>query len=367
MEMKGYHIKLEGSSYEVGKQLGGMVLSVPGLADAHALKERVFTEGEEKEACRLFDEFCPGVNEEIQGFADVLKIPEGQAIYYIMSYLRPGCSQVAVVPPLSADGHVLLARNYDFGDKMEEMTLYTTKIKGRYAHIGTSLMLFGRGDGMNEYGLAVSQTSAGLPVGSMEFARKPAIKGLQFWAVIRSVLENCRSVDEAVYLSKQMPIAYNINMMLADRDGNAALVESFNGEKAVKKIGRESEEHFICSTNHVHLPELKKYDPMSMRNSVVRYNLIDDTINGKDTVTKDDLKGLFSRRYPEGLCCHFYDDFFGTLRSMIFDATEGTLNMCFGSPDLNRWHTFNIDGDIQPVYDVRIEKESSPQNFYEMI
>ncbi|MCS4459559.1 C45 family autoproteolytic acyltransferase/hydolase [Clostridium botulinum] len=157
---------------------------------------------------------------------------------------------------------------------MEELVLCTTKIKGKYAHIGTSMIQFGRGDGMNERGLGVSQTSTGLPVGNFEGCRKPAIVGLQFWTVIRSVLENCKDVDEAIKYVQSVPIAYNINLVVVDKMGNAALIESLDGKKAIKRISANTKEQFICSTNHVHLEELKKYEPKSMKNSVVRYNLI---------------------------------------------------------------------------------------------
>lgn len=128
---------------------------------------------------------------------------------------------------------------------------------------------------MNECGLGVSITSAGQPVGNMEFSRKPAITGLQFWAVIRSLLENCKDVDEAIHLAQEIPIASNINLMVADKKGQAALIESFNGKKAWRKI--DSSDSFICSANHVHLPELKDYDPKGMRNSFFRYELICQT------------------------------------------------------------------------------------------
>jgi predicted choloylglycine hydrolase len=229
-------------------------------------------------------------------------------------------------------------------------------------------MQFGRGDGMNEMGLVVSQTSTGMPVGNFNSARKPAIVGLQFWAVIRSVLENCKNVDEAIKLSMEMPIAYNINMLVADRDGNAALIESFDGEKAVKKIDAGTKENFICSTNHIHLEELKHHDPKSMRNSLYRYELINNTLNSKEKVSVDDLKALLSNKYPEGLCCHYYDDFFGTLRGMIFDLNEGKIEVCFGSTALNEWHTFTMnDTDEHNEYDVQIEKEKCPADFFEFI
>ncbi|GMQ56246.1 hypothetical protein AN1V17_06390 [Vallitalea sediminicola] len=65
-------------------------------------------------------------------------------------------------------------------------------------------MQFGRSEGINECGLMVGQTSCGMPVGNMEMMRKPAISGLQFWAVIRSLLENCKDVDEALIISQMV-------------------------------------------------------------------------------------------------------------------------------------------------------------------
>lgn len=368
MENQAYHILLKGSNYEAGRTLGTICGKIPGLSDAMRIKEAFLKKQDETQMYKLFDEFCPGINEEIAGFADELNIPTIQVLYYAMSYLSPGCSQMAVLPSKTKNGHTLLARNYDFNDKMEEMTLSTTRINGKYAHIGSSIMQFGRGDGMNEHGLAVSQASAGMPVGNFEFALKPAIVGLQFWAVIRSVLENCKNVDEVIQWTKQMPIAYNINLLVADKSGCAALIESFNGVKAVNRIDALDKEQFICSTNHVHLPELKAYAPMSMKNSLERHDLICNTLDGKEQISPEDLKRLLSTKYPDGLCCHFYDEFFGTLRSMVFDVNDGTLDVCFGSPAINKWHSFKIRDEVrQTVYPVQLEREKAPADFYAMI
>lgn len=369
MENRIYsHILLEGNNYEAGRTLGIIYKGIPGLVDAMKTGEAFLAKQDEAKMYKLFDEFCPGINEEIAGFADELNIPAIQVLYYAFTYLRPGCSQMALLPSKTENGHTLLARNYDFNDQVEEMTLSTTKINGKYAHIGSSILQFGRADGMNEHGMAVSQTSAGIPVGDFEFAAKPAITGLHFWAVIRSVLENCKNVDEAIQWTKQMPIAYNINLLVADKSGCAALIESFNGTKAVKRIDTLAREQFICSTNHVHIPELKAYAPMSMKNSLKRYKLICDTLDGKERISPEDLKQLLSAKYPKGLCCHFYDEFFGTLRSMIFDLNDGTAYVCFGSPALNQWHRFKIRDEAgQASYPFQLEREQAPADFYIMM
>ncbi|MDO5574280.1 MAG: carcinine hydrolase/isopenicillin-N N-acyltransferase family protein [bacterium] len=102
---------------------------------------------------------------------------------------------------------------------------------------GATTALFGRSEGINEHGLAVSQSSCGFPVSNLPQMRNPGIKGLQFWAVIRSLLENCKTVDEALSMLTGMPIAYNINLYLADAAGEIALYETMNGEAACERIG----------------------------------------------------------------------------------------------------------------------------------
>ena len=55
-----------------------------------------------------------------------------------------------------------------------------TAIEEKYSYIGSTLHLFGRGDGMNEHGLAVCQAGNGLPVGNFEGAQKAGVTGFSF-------------------------------------------------------------------------------------------------------------------------------------------------------------------------------------------
>lgn len=367
IEKTAWHFSLQGSSAEIGSSLGIKIKAIPGAAEQCLFPDGLLSESVEKQMFKLFQEFCPGINEEVGAFAEELGIPAGRVFYYLSTYLQPGCSQLALLPSRTEDGHTWLARNYEFSNQLDDMTLYTTRVEGRYAHIGSAAMMFGRSDGMNEYGLAVSQTSAGFPVGNMETARKPAITGLQFWAVIRSLLENCRDVQEAIAMARQMPIAYNINLMLVDRAGNAALWETFDGHRAVQKLEAGSAGH-ICSTNHVLLPELKPYDPLAMRNSLVRCDMINKLMNDRGKITRDEVKSLLGSVYPQGLCCHYYDQFFGTLRSMIFDLNDGTLEICFGPADINDWHEFSLDKTCeQTEFPVKIIREQAGEGFFELI
>lgn len=369
MDALANHILLSGSSFEVGNTLGNFFKDNPSFLDALTIREPYISQKDELRMYKLFDEFCPGINEEIAGFAESLNVPPLQILYYAETYLCPGCSQIAVLPTISANGHTLIARNYDFKDGIEEMSVVNTKIKGRNAHVASSAWIFGRGDGLNEHGLAVSQSGVGIPVTrNMPNTPRAAIKGLQFWAVIRSVLENCTSVDEAISWTKEMPIAFNINMLVADKSGNAALVETLDGRKAVKKINTASPEQYLCATNHAHLPELQPYAPMALKNSVNRENILCNFATGKKNVSVEDLKELFSTQYPDGLNCRYYDYFFGTLRSQVIDVDEGTMSVRWGTPGLNEWHKFSVDGgEKYKEFPVSMIKEDAPLDFYDMI
>jgi hypothetical protein len=53
---------------------------------------------------------------------------------------------------------------------------------------------------------------------------------------------------------------------------------------------------------------------------------------------------------------------------MVFDVDNGTVDVCFGSPAINKWYSFKIQDDVmQSVYPVLVEREKAPADFYEMI
>ena len=165
-----------------------------------------------------------------------------------------------------------------------------------------------------------------------------------------------------------MPIAFNINMLVADKNGSAALIESLNGTKAVKKIDAATSEQYLCATNHAHLPQLRPYAPQALKNSVGRENILRTFASGRKSISVQELEELLSAPYPAGLNCRYYDSFFGTLRSQIIDATAGTMSVRWGTPGLNEWHTYRVDSEeTSAPTPVKLIKEAPPADFYDMI
>jgi len=346
MKIKTRTIELSGSNYEIGAALGRMTAAIPQLKALHTAGLPGLDADAAERASALFSQWCPGLNEELQGFADALQVPVTQIIYYGMTYLRPNCSQIALLPALTESGRPLLARNYEFSHEAEDFTLVKTRVKGKYAHLGTSVLHFGRDDGFNESGLAVTMSSCGFPVGALAAMRKPKLAGLQFWAVIRTLLENCQNVREALDYTAEMPIAYNLNLMLLDRTGNIALVETLDGRRAVKHISRGEGEQYLCATNHPVLPELIPYEPKAMRHSWQRYEWIRGRLAGAGAVTSKDLQEMLLAPYPDGLCCHCFREFLGTTKSMVIDPAGGTIELCWGGRRENGWHKYSIQAPL---------------------
>lgn len=340
-------LDLAGTSYEIGQQLGRIAAAAPGLSALHTQRLDGFGPAQVDEARRMFARWCPGLNEELDGFADALGAGPEQVFYRAMTYLVPRCSHAALLPDVTADGKPLLARNYEFSDEAEDFCLVRTAVEGKHIHMGTSVLQFGRDDGFNEHGLAVTISSCGFPVGPLPYMRAPKLKGLQFWAVVRALLENCRDVDEALAYLEGMPIAFNVNLMVLDKGGHAALVETLDGRTAVKRIGPGIPERMLWATNHAVLPELASVEPQVMAHSARRYDYIGGQLAGRTGVTREELKAMLLSKYPQGLCCHFYEEYFGTNKSMLLSPADGTVELCWGGRAENGWRTYHIGRPLE--------------------
>lgn len=366
-ETKQYLKNFIGRSYDIGVEIGKWVKSDPRLMSQALLPPNSYPKDKYQEIETLLNEFCSGINEEVRGFSDELNIEPSQALFYAMTYLEKGCSLMGILPSKSENGHTLLARNYDFNDEMEEMCFAYTNIKGKYKYIGSTLNLFGRSDGINEHGLAVCKASNGLPVGNFEGGQKSGVTGFSFWIVVRSILENCKNIEEAIELAMRMPIAYNLNLMLADKSGKIAILQCIDGHKDYRMIDEGSDGDYLSCTNHTLLEKIIPYEKILIENSVIRNDNIVNALAKEKTFSEANIKELLSTSYPNGLCCHYYKEFFGTLRSVIFDVTEGVVQIAFGAPDANEWQTFRVKPLVERNIIVKLPDEKAPKEFYKII
>jgi predicted choloylglycine hydrolase len=242
-----------------------------------------------------------------------------------------------------------MGRSYEWTFTEEELLLLTTRVKGKASHIGFSLGLASRYDGINEHGFLVSMTGAGI------FNVPLQQKGLACWVVIRSLLDQSKSVEDALNQIQPATMSGHFSLVLADASGHAALVEFADGDMEVKQTNNDDPKPWIFSVNHYNLPKIGKHNKLNcgiITHSTLRQALITDLIQEKrPKISKEDLRRLFATSHPDGLCNYFYRDGFGTLWSMLFDVTEKTVDVCFSAPTHNEYHTFRLDDPIGvPAY-----------------
>ncbi|MBI9050670.1 MAG: hypothetical protein JEZ00_14710 [Anaerolineaceae bacterium] len=354
---------LKGTPYEIGQQIGQWVLAHPMAI--HAMKLNTAQEMI-PEKMPDYQKYFPHVYEEMQGTADTLKIPINHLRYSTASYLKSGyCSQFALPAQKTSSNSALIARNYEFADQMDDMNICHHQGTNSYAHIGSIMLWFGRYDGLNDQGVAISMSAGGLPVG--ERMLKPPIDGFQFWTTMRVVLDRCASVEEAIDLIREIPHCGNPVYLLADSSGTLARVEVFGKEQSVKKMSPESASDFLIATNHLQDLQNDNFQIPVFKNSHIRYKLIENFINNNETIGETELQTFLDQTYPQGLCCNYYQEGFGTLRSMIFNPVAKTISVRFGSPILNEWKTISIAQPFEEGLETTLLDEIAPAVFWEKV
>jgi isopenicillin-N N-acyltransferase-like protein len=154
------------------------------------------------------------------------------------------CSTITL-PAQAAPDHVArFGRNLDF-PSLNVADKYTTVLifrpnDGRYQFVSIGWPgMIGVLSGMNEHGLALA---------NMEVTR-PALlpTAMPYSLLYRTVLEKCKTVDEAIDLLQKTPRQTPNNLMLMDAAGHRAVVE-IKPSAIVVRRGEESTA--LISTNH---------------------------------------------------------------------------------------------------------------------
>jgi hypothetical protein len=153
------------------------------------------------------------------------------------------CSTVALPAEASPDGVARFGRNLDFpsfdvADKASVVLVYRPAGRYQFASIAWPGMA-GVLTGMNEHGLTLA---------NMEVSRGPRLpSAMPYTMLYRSVLERCRTVDEAVEFLRATPRQSANNLMLMDATGTRAVVEPTPDGVDVR---RAADDAALISTNH---------------------------------------------------------------------------------------------------------------------
>lgn len=213
--------------------------------------------------------FTPAHRAELHALAAGVGMDEREALLgqcFLDLMPMTACSTVGLPAAASPDGVARMGRNLDFpsfnvADKQSVVMIFRPKDRYQFASVAWPGMV-GVLSGMNEHGLTLA---------SMEVGRRQRLpSAMPYIMLYRTVLERCRTVDEAVKLLEGTPRQSANNLMLMDPAGGRVVVEITPEKVAVRGAG---DDVAIVSTNHHRGGDLatpgrcRRYDYLTMQSA----------------------------------------------------------------------------------------------------
>jgi predicted choloylglycine hydrolase len=314
-----YHPRLKGSYYDIGFRYGSL-LAKHGF-QLPEIEERKIQFG--LESYPDLKQFFPEVIDEIKGFAEGAKVNKEKLAGWLLSIggfeYEAQCSIFA----FQNEKETIVGRNFDSLFKFQKYTESSLICpKDKYSYISQSEIFIGREDGLNEKGLFIAMTYVNGK------APKP---GINFLFTVRYVLENCASTEEAIKVIDEIPISTYNNFLVADRNGDMAVVEASPYQNVVRRPLKDS--RFIGCTNQFHDAEMKTLENPGVEwsKSTERMTAINQYLMRKKHLSIEDSKEILSDK-KACLCLDLRELGFGTLWSVVANLNTLDLFRSEGQP-----------------------------------
>ncbi len=317
-----YKPRFKGTHYDAGLHYGKL-LRLKGVKLESLLK---FTDEQVHmgtESLKICQEVYPEIMDEIKGMAKGLNLDEtlfGIFIITIGAYDSSiGCTTFCY----KSENDLYFVRNHDMFTTLKKVTEAAVyRLESAHYFLAHGDGLIGKEDGINEHGLAVGINFVSSKV------RKP---GLNFFIMVRMILEKCATVQEAILLLQKTPSLTAHNIMLLDRTGDMAVVEMCSEKVSIR---RPEGRPYMVSTNHFNCEDLKQYDHRPEENwyyTKDRYSTVERLL--QDSVQKDRTFGIDLAKGQHGFVCQYEKELgFDTLWSVSYQLRDLSIARAEGNP-----------------------------------
>jgi predicted choloylglycine hydrolase len=256
---------------------------------------------------------APEHREEVHALAGGLGMDErevmlGQCFLDLSS--MTACSTMTLPADAAPDHVARFARNLDFpsfdvADKQTVVLIF--RPQGRYAFASVAWPgMIGVLSGMNEHGLTLANMEVDRP------RRLPV--AMPYMLLYRTILERCKTVDEAIALLQSTPRQTANNLMLMDANGDRAVAEITPDNVTIRRAPPTAA---LISTNHQ-----RGGDDLDSSGLCERYDCLHDTAAGHfGQLGVVELECLLGQVAQGDM----------TLQSMIFEPSTRTLYLATGA------------------------------------
>jgi isopenicillin-N N-acyltransferase-like protein len=252
-----------------------------------------------------------------------------------------GCTSFAVLPPASANGHLLLGQNWDWIPQVRGAMLHTEEPGGLETLSFTEAGIVGGKIGLNSVGLGLAIN--GLLSTADDWSRLEMPFHVRCYEILRR-----RSLKDAIELVVAGKRSCSANFLLAQTPDHAVDVES--APDAVRELSPEA--NTLVHTNHFLNPQkLGVAEPISERrpHSYWRLTRMQTLLAARAPVAVGDLEMALRDHdnHPDGICRHENpqdppEEWCITVASAIMDLEELSLRLTDGPPCEHLYEGFSI-------------------------
>ncbi|HXE51676.1 MAG TPA: C45 family peptidase [Tepidisphaeraceae bacterium] len=276
-------------------------------------------------AAKLFERhFLPEHLAEVDALAKQTGLDEREAVLaqcFLDLTPMSACSTVTLPSSASPDHIARFGRDLDFpslniADKYSTVFIYHPAGKYAFASIGWPGMI-GVLSGMNEQGLCLA---------NMEVTRSARLPtAMPYTLLYRTVLERCKTVNEAIALLEKEPRQTANNLMLMDATGDRAVAELTPESVTIR---RAPDTEPLVSTNH------QRGIDLDSTGRCWRYDCLEAA--GKEefgSIGLTKLESMLAQASPGA----------DTLQSMVFEPANRVIYLSTGANAAKKGHFERLD------------------------
>ncbi|MDD6252534.1 MAG: C45 family autoproteolytic acyltransferase/hydrolase [Candidatus Cryptobacteroides sp.] len=293
--------------------------------------------------------------------------------HVMQDYMLVGCTSFAVWGDESADGELLVGRNFDFymGDEFagRNMVLVERPDSG-YAFISVTWPgMTGVLSGMNECGLTVSINASKLET--------PKMSATPVSILSREILQYASNIEEAMTIASFRKTFVSESLLISSvEDGKAVVIEKTPSEISLfDPSAKDSSIHRLICTNH-YQSELfserrENLANLEMSDSGERWRRVEELLDSAGRLNPEsaaavlrDKKGLGGKSL--GYCNELAVNQLLAMHSVIFKPSERQLWVSAGPWQCGEYVCFDLDDYIQAGIPVLSSENSIPADEFLM-
>jgi isopenicillin-N N-acyltransferase like protein len=343
-------VRVKGSHYEAGKQLGTLQKEQLMRSVERAKKRPDWPKLRAEAALSLqyTRKYMPEHVMEIQGAADGAGLELEDLFTTLCDEIgtpgyqyTTGCTDVVVTGDVTRDGSVLVAHNNDTGvSTQDDVTIIHWQVDGEPEIVAV---------GYGGLAISVGYNSAGISLTGNQLNANDARIGVPRMMLVRKILA-ARRIGEAIDAAVLKQRASNYNQVIADSNGETYSIEG----SATDYAPLYAESGYLVHTNHFTAPSMRKFEaePTALSCSLVRYNRATRLLKKNlGDVTVDHLKEILSDHvnHPESICRHGKS--VKTTFSIILNLSTQTMLLAKGNPCEVKYNEYRLIGPAAPSSD----------------